>query len=749
MEEDKEQKEKQDNNQNDKDEKFEAFKQELTGIVPRKEGSEKLEFLKREEIRTMQKDIKKLQEFEAEKERDRIIATKPEIVEQKPIIEPEPSIAPEPELPIKEEAESKPEPAAPEGGEPRLDESEREPALEPELSSELKPEPEPTPETIQEPEMPKQPEIKAEDKTVPAPISKPETKEIEEEEFPEVGLMPKPLRKSSPLVKILIRLSFITLPVLAILFGYWIFSINKSEEISQPTETETETETEIIAPASLIISDQEQTFEISDDQEIIGLVDTILNQDIAAENLIRVIVKDKINNNFVSLQGMAQSLQISVPSNVLQNIEEDSLNTFVYSQDQGKRAVFVVKAKQTADLEQALLEWETDIVQNGISVSGKPVAFITSPFKEFERQATPFKCIAVSLQDLGVCYTTFNGLLIITNSFESIGNAIDRLMQEPSLVDKNKVGQLFMVGFEGTLVTSKIRDFFKKYKPGGVLILSRNVVSQQQLKSLIAELQQLSEQETSLPLFVAVDQEGGPISRIGFLEEKTAQSDITTNEQAYNIGFKKGQELQELGINLNLAPMLDDMKSDDFYFNRAFQKLPSVAGELAKNMVLGQKDAGILTSLKHFPGYVNVNFNPESKLATIPVPEISQFKKANEAKPEMIMAANATYAGIDGILPLTFSEAGIKLLKDSLGVEPLIISDDLAQNSLLNNYNLKDILIKPVEAGIDILIFSGWRNPVEQAMDTFLEAVENKEISETRINNAILRITQLKTDSLK
>jgi len=192
------------------------------------------------------------------------------------------------------------------------------------------------------------------------------------------------------------------------------------------------------------------------------------------------------------------------------------------------------------------------------------------------------------------------------------------------------------------------------------------------------------------------------------------------------------------------------MEDGDFYFDRTFQKSASQVGKLSKALILGQKKAGILTAIKHFPGYVGISFNPESKLAVLEkVPEISQFKDAMSAEPEFVIASNVVYEGIDSSLPFIFSAQGIELLKSNLGSEILIISDDLSQTSLLENFSLEEIITKPIEAGVDILIFSGFTLPVEQGLDTFFEAVKNGGVSEVKINEAISKITQLKQKLLE
>lgn len=315
---------------------------------------------------------------------------------------------------------------------------------------------------------------------------------------------------------------------------------------------------------------------------------------------------------------------------------------------------------------------------------------------------------------------------------------------------EEKIGQLFIVGFEGKAVTPSLENFLKKYRPGGVLLLSKNIGSKEQLKNLISDLQTISLKETGLPLFVAVDQEGEPLSRIGFLEEKTGQSKIESEDQSYQVGLKRGSELSELGVNLNLAPVLDDSKSGDFLFSRSFQKTPAVASQLAESLIMGQKKAGILTAIKHFPGYVGIAFNPEEELASLEkIPEISQFKKTAQAEPELVMTSNAIYKEMGPALPFTFSQKSIQLLKNELGAGILIISDDLDQNSLLNKFALKEIVTKPIEAGVDILIFSGYRVPVETGLDAFLEALRNNDISKEKIQAAISRIIKIKQSLLK
>ena len=307
-----------------------------------------------------------------------------------------------------------------------------------------------------------------------------------------------------------------------------------------------------------------------------------------------------------------------------------------------------------------------------------------------------------------------------------------------------KIGQLFMIGFEEKVLTSEAEDLIKEVHPGAILLLGRNIEGEKQLKELILSLQKIALNDTGLPMFIAVDQEGGLINRIDWVE-KTPESEIENKEQAYQVGFKRGEELKELGVNLNLAPLLDSVDSDDFIGERGFQKSLEETEELAGAMIDGQKESGIFTCIKHFPGYGSISFNPEEKLAVLEeVPEVSQFQEAVKSSPEMIMISNVVYNELDENLPFAFSEKSIQFLKEKIGSNILVVSDDLSQNSLLDKFSLSEIVASPFNAGADLLIFSGWRLPAIDGIAEFRKAVDDGQISKERINQSVLKIIELK-----
>ncbi|MBL7142382.1 MAG: glycoside hydrolase family 3 protein [Candidatus Pacebacteria bacterium] len=576
-------------------------------------------------------------------------------------------------------------------------------------------------------------------------------KEAAAEEAPQT-LIPQTQKPSSSFKKILIRISAVVIILLLVGFFYWLFAVGKlpKGEIARPeTEIVTEAtpteevveEPKIVIPVSLISTGSTETMEITNAAAIPQMFPQIM-QKTYEDGYARILFQNTAENKIVGLNEFLGAFAVKIPEEVLAGLEDD-FTLFIYSSKGVNRLGFITKTK--GDISPLMISWELTMetdTETLFAALGKETKALASSFKNSSYQGKSFRFLTISKEDFGICYTLLDDYFVFATSFESMKKtfeAVDAVKLE------KQIGQLFIVGFDGTTLTTELADFFKKYRPGGVLLLSKNIENEEQLKKLIGDLQILSLQETGLPLFVAVDQEGGTISRIDFLQEKTAQSEIESVDRAFQIGSTRGQELKELGINLNLAPLLDQVQEGDFLFERTFEKDALTSGNLAKSFVDGQKGAGILTAIKHFPGYSGIAFNPEESLAEIStLPVISQFKKAMQANPEFVMTANMVYTNLDTSLPFAFSSNAIQYLKNNLGSKVIIMTDDLAQTYLSDKFSLKDIVTKPIEAGVDVMIFSGWEIGAAEGLDAFADAFRNGEISKDKVEAAILKIINIK-----
>lgn len=621
------------------------------------------EFFKREEIKTMARDVAELREAEAKEEKERIDSLRPATASS-PI---PPPVPPSP-------AETLAKPHSP-------------------------------------PYVPPSP---------PAPIFQPSS--------------------SFPHKKIIIKGLIILLGLFILGFSFWLWQVKKPAVQKQPAKTETPVppKPELSLPPSLILTQDTRLVSVSSNEEIPAILEQLVRTEIPTDTFSRVAIKNSEENRWVSLNDLAAAFKINVPSEIFGKLELN-FTLAIFSQKEGKRISLVAKTTDSLGLINLLKDWDKNIAEETVTVGIKQFQPQTSFFKIAKSQGIPFKYLTFSKNDLGIVYLVLGDYFVLTSSFESMDKVIDELILE------KKLGQLFLVGFEGKALTPDLTQFLEKYRPGGLLLFSKNIESKEQLKKLISDVQAVSLRETGVPLFIAVDQEGGPVSRVNFLEELTPQSEIDSQEMALQIGQKRGQELKELGINLNLAPLLDKTSPTDFLFDRSFRKDSLEIGGLAKSLITGQKSAGILTAAKHFPGYADISQNPEEKLMEKEsVPEISQFQIALESNPELIMTANVIYKDIDPALPFTFSSRAILFLKEKLNENILIISDDLSQNSLLEKFSLRDIVQKPIEAGVDIMVFSGFRTPAEQGLDEFFRAFKAGEVNREKVENALSRIIKLK-----
>jgi len=651
---------------------------------------EKLEFLKREEIRTMQKDVAHLREGEAQTERERITELKPQ--------------------------EAKREISSPAEKKERTEE-------------------------------PKMEEPKAE-----GPIEK----------GVPVTLIPRELpKKLSPLQKIIVRAGAVLILLLIAGFFYWLIAgkptetpgeeetaTTTSEETTEQPEEQPEGQPEITIPPSLITTDATQTLETINAGEAPLVVSGFLKGEIQTRGFTRVLLEDQTENKVLGLNDFFEAFEIQSPEGLLDKLNDD-FTIFIYSTQNANRLGFITKVEQTEGLLNLLKTWEGSMgkdTEKLFIALGQEEPAISFTFKTAFHQGVGFRFLTISRGDLGICYAWFDDYFVFTSSFESMQKAIEKIKSGQSAME---IGQLLIIGFEGKTITPELEETFRKYHPGGVLLLSKNIENETQLKELTEGLQALSLKETGLPLLIAADQEGGVISRVNFAEEKTPQSEIDNSDEAYEVGLVRGQEMKELGVNLVLSPVLDMTKEGDFLYERSFKKPSEETGELAKSLILGQNTAGILTALKHFPGYGDIAFNPEEKLAEKEnVPEISQFKIAMAANPEFVMTSNVIYKDVDPSLPFTFSPEGIQFLKENLGSDALIISDDLAQNYLLEKFSLEEMFNKAVSAGVDMLIFSGWEADVGQALDVFFTSFQRGELSREKIEEAVSRVINFKQSML-
>ncbi len=329
-----------------------------------------------------------------------------------------------------------------------------------------------------------------------------------------------------------------------------------------------------------------------------------------------------------------------------------------------------------------------------------------------------------------------------------------------------KIGQMLMVGVSGTDIsqnTSIIRDI-KYGNVGGVLLFEKNIDaenSHENLKNFINDLSM----DAPIPLFVAIDQEGGLVNRLktkyGFPKSVSAQylGEVGSLDSTRYYADLTGAILKELGFNVNFAPVVDILiEGNPVIANnkRAYSKDPDSVAMHASCVVDAMRDAGVVSVLKHFPGHGSSQADSHYG-----VTDVTKYWSKGELKPYKIMLKNNKVDAVMSAhivnkkldkegLPGTLSDEMINgLLREELAFEGVVFSDDMQMHAITKYYGLEKALKLSILAGIDVLMFSnniqGSENrTVDTVHQLIKKMVKDGEISEERIDQSYRRVVELK-----
>ncbi len=319
-----------------------------------------------------------------------------------------------------------------------------------------------------------------------------------------------------------------------------------------------------------------------------------------------------------------------------------------------------------------------------------------------------------------------------------------------------------MVGFEGYSIDPLLREYILEWGVGGVIIFGRNIHDAAQVGELCSDLQRLRKEISDLPLLIAVDQEGGAIARFRdgpvLFPGNMALGVGGTEEDAYLQGRIVGRELRKLGINMNLAPVLDlySPPGNPSLGIRSLGSDPRLVAALGRSLIKGQQEEGVIATAKHFPGKGRARLDSHEDLPRIDTParelesrDIIPFQAAIEEGVRAVMTSHAAYPGLDGEddLPATLSGEVIgRLLRKELGFKGLVVTDDLGMGAIGKNYPPGEAAVRALKAGADILLFCHSRQDRQEArLALEAEAISEKEIGR-RIEESRKRVRRAKEE---
>ncbi|MDR1217900.1 MAG: glycoside hydrolase family 3 protein [Oscillospiraceae bacterium] len=329
-----------------------------------------------------------------------------------------------------------------------------------------------------------------------------------------------------------------------------------------------------------------------------------------------------------------------------------------------------------------------------------------------------------------------------------------------SMTPHEKICQMFIVlpdaltGVSGTTVAGEItKSALEKYPVGGLIYLSSNITSAEQIKKFNETVQSYSR----VGMFLAVDEEGGRVGRLkSSLGAHTVGAMFNYKDDGEDIAFQNAVTLSEAlkkhGFNMDFAPVADVWSNpqNSVIGDRAYSDDFEQAAILVGAAVRGFKLSNIIAVAKHFPGHGNTSEDShygsayvDKTLDELRAAEFLPFEAAIKSGADMVMLGHLIVRDIDE-RPATMSRAIIAdILRDELGFDGVIVTDALNMQAMSDHFSVEDIAVGAVQAGVDILLTP---KNLEKAVSAIEDAVDNDIITMERINQSVMRILAVKKE---
>ncbi|APR65299.1 glycoside hydrolase family 3 protein [Borrelia anserina] len=333
--------------------------------------------------------------------------------------------------------------------------------------------------------------------------------------------------------------------------------------------------------------------------------------------------------------------------------------------------------------------------------------------------------------------------------------------------NKELLGQMFMISYPGEQITKFVLNFIKKKNLGGIKIFGWNAKNLHKLLDSINKAQSISQNNRfKIPLFIATDQEGGWTQHIKLKTSKTIgnlgiTATLSPND-SYLTGYHIANELRQLGINLNFAPITDIYSNEENFLigPRVYSNNPQIVSLFALAFYKGQKQAGIISTAKHFPGHGNTTVDSHiempiinSNLKEVHLNELLPYKILIQEDIPMIMSGHLAYPMLTNgkEIPASSSIKIIKeLLRKQLKYDNLIITDDLLMNAVkYKNESIYDTIERIIRTETDILLISLNEDIQDNAYNKLLNLMQKDNEIKENIIKSNKRILRIKLEYLK
>lgn len=325
--------------------------------------------------------------------------------------------------------------------------------------------------------------------------------------------------------------------------------------------------------------------------------------------------------------------------------------------------------------------------------------------------------------------------------------------------ERRAIGQHLFTGFEGLTLSPQDEERIREARIGNVILFARNVGTAEQTRALCDRLQAVIGEATGLPALIAIDQEGGIVSRLGsdcaLVPSAMAIAATGDPDCAYQAGLLTGQELRALGVNLDLAPVADVNSNPDnpVIGVRSYGGTPDTVARFALPMARGLQDAGLLCCAKHFPGHGDTAVDSHVGLPQVDKPldqllacELEPFRRLIGAGVPAVMSSHILFPQLEPErVPATMSRAVMTgLLRERLGFQGLVLSDCMMMGAISDHYGTLEGTLAALRAGVDMAFLSHSTLLAQQAARLLLSALRDGQLDRRALHASTDRILRVK-----
>nr|MBF0221275.1 glycoside hydrolase family 3 protein [Desulfobulbaceae bacterium] len=311
-----------------------------------------------------------------------------------------------------------------------------------------------------------------------------------------------------------------------------------------------------------------------------------------------------------------------------------------------------------------------------------------------------------------------------------------------------------MVGVPGLELDDSTRQLINQDKIHNFILFRRNVGDKKQLQRLCADLKKAC-LDSGLPApLISIDQEGGSVARLAapftvFPDQRLLAEDVFPEDKLREYAITCARELRELGVNMNLAPVLDvcPRGKDLFMERRCLGNDPERVAELGVVVIKAMQGERVAACAKHFPGLGMAELDPHLDLPVVDLPrsrfnevELVPFRRAKEAGVAAFMTSHAVYSDFDEGLPGTLSREIVHgFLRGKLGYQGLVITDDLEMGAIEQFMPFAKATLQSFVAGADLLLACHDHEKIRVALKEMRRALEGGLISKEAISISLHR----------